>query len=143
MTKKKKKPKFNKDSAIRSSIRRVYSRSPDVIAAKNAVRRESVWYKKDGTPAKKPRVEYQCAICTDWHMGKDIQVDHRVPVIDPELGFQTWDIFVERVFCPVENLDVLCKTCHKAKTDEEKRIRAINRKLAKQNQGVKHGSRSR
>jgi len=137
---KKKKPKFNKDSAIRSSIRRVYSRSPDVIAAKNAVRRESIWYKKDGTPAKKPRVEYQCAECAKWYMGKNIQVDHRVPVIDPELGFQTWDIFVDRVFCPPENLDVLCKPCHKAKTDEEKHIRAINRKLAKQKQGVKHGS---
>ena len=128
----KKKPKFNQNSAIRSSIRRMFSRSPNVIEKLNKARRERPWYKKDGTTAKKPRVEYLCTVCQDWFMKKDIQVDHEIPVIDPILGFQNWDIFVERLFCDSDNLNILCKTCHKVKTDEEKRIRAINRKKAKQ-----------
>ena len=65
-------------------------------------------------------------------MGKDVQVDHTVPVIDPVNGFETWDIFVERLFCDIGNLSVLCKPCHKIKTDEEKAIRATYRKKAKQ-----------
>ena len=129
----KKKPKFNKDSAVRSSIRRIFSRSPMVIESLKKVRRERPWFKKDGSPAKKPRVEYLCKSCDDWFMGKDVQVDHRIPVVDPVEGFQTWDIFVDRLFCTEDNLDVLCKICHKVKTDEEKRIRAINRKLKKEN----------
>ncbi len=132
MATKKKKPKFNKDSAIRSSIRRVFSRSPDVINTLKKVRRERPWYKKDGTAAKKPRVEYLCSNCDEYHMGKDVQVDHTIPVIDPVKGFETWDTFVERVFCGVDNLAVLCKPCHKIKTDEEKAIRAIHRRAAKE-----------
>ena len=64
-------------------------------------------------------------------MKKDIQVDHDIPVIDPIKGFEDWNIFVERLFCDPENLKLLCKPCHKVKTDEEKRVRAINRKKAK------------
>jgi len=126
-----KKPKFNQNSAIRSSIRRMFSRSPDVIETLKKVRREREWLKKDGTPAKKPRVEYSCSNCNEWFMKKDIQVDHIVPVIDPEKGFEDWNIFVERLFCGVDNLSALCKPCHKVKTDEEKAVRAHYRKLAK------------
>jgi 5-methylcytosine-specific restriction endonuclease McrA len=126
-----KKPKFNQNSAIRSSIRRMFSRSPDVIETLKKVRREREWFKKDGTSAKKPRVEYSCSNCNEWFMGKDVQVDHTVPVISPEKGFETWDIFVERLFCGADNLAVLCKPCHKIKTDSEKAIRAEYRKKAK------------
>ena len=129
--KKRKKPKFNQNSAIRSSIRRMFSRSPDVIETLKKVRRERQWFKKDGTAAKKPRVEYSCSNCDEYFMKKDVQVDHTVPVISPEKGFETWDIFVERLFCGADNLAVLCKPCHKVKTDEEKAIRAIYRKKAK------------
>lgn len=128
----KKKRKFNQNSAIRSAIRRIFSRSPDVIETLQKVRRERPWYKKDGTQAKRPRVEYQCSECSEWFMGKDVQVDHTVPVIDPVHGFQDWNIFVDRLFCDISNLSVLCKPCHKKKTDEEKAVRAAHRRKAKQ-----------
>jgi len=129
--KKRKKPKFNQNSAVRSSIRRVFSRSPHVIDTLKKARRERPWHRQDGTVAKRPRVEYICSNCNEWFMGKDVQVDHTIPVIDPVKGFETWDTFVDRVFCAIENLTVLCKPCHKIKTDEEKAIRAIHRKKAK------------
>lgn len=128
----KKKRKFNQNSAIRSAIRRVFSRSPLAIETLEKARRERPWYKKDGTQAVKPRVEFLCSSCNEWFMRKDIQVDHDVPVIDPVKGFEGWEIFVERLFCDPNNLKTLCLSCHKNKTDEEKRVRAINRKKAKQ-----------
>ena len=129
---KKKKRKFNKDSAVRSAIRRIFSRSPDVIETLKKVRRERPWHRQDGTVAKRPRVEYLCHSCNDWFMGKDVQVDHAIPVVDPIKGFDSWDVFVDRLFCDPSNLNVLCKSCHKKKTDSEKAIRAIYRKQAKQ-----------
>ena len=53
---------------------------------------EALEVKKDGTVAKKPRVEFICSDCDEWFMKKDIQVDHDVPVIDPVKGFENWDI---------------------------------------------------
>jgi 5-methylcytosine-specific restriction endonuclease McrA len=133
MAAKKKKPrKFNKDSAIRSSIRRIFSRSPTVIETLKKARRERPWYKKDGTVAKKPRVEYLCSNCGKWFMGKDVQVDHIIPVIDPVKGFESWDVFVDRLFCEEDNLAVLCKSDHKNKTNEEKAVRATHRRAAKE-----------
>lgn len=61
---------------------------------------------------------YKCACCTEEFTLKEIEVDHIEPVI-PETGFNTWDEFIERLFCPAENLQVLCKTCHKKKSKEE------------------------
>ena len=127
-----KKPKFNQNSAVRSAIRRIFSRSPHIIEKLNKARRERPWYKQDGTMAKKPRVEFLCSSCDEWFMKKDIQVDHEIPVIDPVRGFEDWNTFVDRLFCDPDNLNVLCKTCHKVKTDAEKKVRAINRKKAKQ-----------
>jgi len=128
----KKKPPFNLNSAVRSAIRRVFSRSPIVIEAMKKVRRERPWLKKDGSKASKPRVEYLCASCGEYHMGKNIQVDHRIPVIDQAVGFVSWEVFIERLFCGPENLDVLCKPCHKQKSDIEKKLGVERRKRLKE-----------
>lgn len=132
MTKKiKKRPKYNAQSAIRSALRRTYSRSPMVREVMNKVRRERPWFKKDGTAANKPRVEFLCSICAEWHMGKNVQVDHQIPVVDPDVGFVDWNTFVSRLFCDVSNLSVLCKDCHKKKTDTEKHIAVERRRRLK------------
>jgi 5-methylcytosine-specific restriction endonuclease McrA len=63
---------------------------------------------------------YRCNICEGEFPQKQIEVDHIVPVVDPKKGFTTWDTFIKRLFCPIENLQVVCKSCHKNKTKEEK-----------------------
>ena len=131
MKKPKKKPKYNADSAIRSALRRTFSRSPAVREVMMLVRRERPWFKKDGSTASKPRVEYLCAKCNKWHMGKDIQVDHAVPVVNPDVGFVDWNTFIDRLFCDKTNLAVLCKDCHKAKTDHEKALAVERRQRLK------------
>lgn len=65
---------------------------------------------------------------------KNVHVDHIKPVIDPSLGFTTWDDCIEGMFSELENLQVLCSACHKIKTDEEKQIAKERRTNAKTNQ---------
>jgi len=130
--KKKKRPPYNANSAIRSAVRRTFSRSPMVREVMTKVRRERPWFKSDGSQAAKPRVEYMCSACNEWHMGKNIQVDHIEPVVSPNDGFKDWNTFIARLFCEVDNLAVLCKVCHEKKTNEEKRIAKERRKNLKE-----------
>lgn len=48
-------------------------------------------------------------------------VDHINPVVDPKVGFVNWDTYINNMFCPEENLQVLCNPCHDKKTKEEKK----------------------
>lgn len=131
VVKKKKKPKYNENSAIRSALRRTFSRSPIVREVMQDGRRERQINKKDGTPAKRPRVEFQCSECKGWFMGKDVQVDHKEPVV-PITGYTDWNTFITRLFCAKENLEILCKPDHKIKTKEE----GDARRAYKKNQSV-------
>lgn len=52
---------------------------------------------------------------------KEVEVDHIDPVINPETGFVSWDETIKRMFCEADGLQVLCKTCHKTKTANERK----------------------
>ena len=65
-------------------------------------------------------MHYKCAKCKKLFVAADVQVDHVQPVVDPKKGFVGWDVYVDRMFCEIENLQVLCKADHKIKTDQEK-----------------------
>jgi 5-methylcytosine-specific restriction endonuclease McrA len=66
---------------------------------------------------------YTCAHCKEEYPSKDVEVDHISPVVDVETGFIDWNTFIDRLFCPKENLQVLCKVCHRQKTKEERGVR--------------------
>jgi 5-methylcytosine-specific restriction endonuclease McrA len=51
---------------------------------------------------------------------KNVHVDHILPIVDPDVGFVSYDVLIERMFCEQDNLQVLCNDCHTAKTDDEK-----------------------
>jgi len=65
-------------------------------------------------------MHYKCSACKKLFVAVDVQVDHIKPVVDPKKGFVSWDDFINRIFCEIENLQVLCKADHKIKTDQEK-----------------------
>lgn len=95
---------------------------------------------------KKARVgfgEYLCASCGqvvpptifDEDKGKrvtNIFVDHIDPIIDPAVGWVSWDSTVERMFCEADNLQCLCGACHKEKSLEEIGIAKARRAKEKQ-----------
>lgn len=66
---------------------------------------------------------------------KNVLVDHIEPIIDPAVGWVSWDSTVDRMFCEASNLQVLCHDCHKKKTDEEKAIAKQRRDKNKEDDG--------
>lgn len=65
---------------------------------------------------------YKCAKCKSDYPAKEVQVDHRRPVVGPE-GFKDWNTYIERMFCDKKNFQVLCKSCHSSKTKKETQSR--------------------
>lgn len=63
---------------------------------------------------------------------KNIFVDHIEPIIDPAVGFTTWDECIERMFCDSSNLQLLCKQCHSAKSQEEIEVAKKRRAASKE-----------
>lgn len=117
----KKKPPFNQNAAIRGAIRRIFSRSPVKIEVQMKVRREVPKYNKDGSRGKRDAVQYQCNVCKSWVGSTKIEVDHIAPVIEVnEKGFIDWNMYVERLFCGPDNLQVICDPCHDKKTQDER-----------------------
>jgi len=66
---------------------------------------------------------YTCAGCLQEFTSKDVEVDHISPVVSVGDGFIDYNTFIERLFCKKENLQVLCKPCHKKKTLAERKLR--------------------
>lgn len=128
----KKRPPFNQNSAIRSALRRTFSRSPIVREVLMAGRREVPRYNKDGTRAKKDAVQYQCEVCGKWVGSTHVEVDHINPVIDNNIGFVDWNTFVARLFCGKENLQRICDDCHDKKTQAERDIAKERRRREKE-----------
>lgn len=79
--------------------------------------------KKVNAKTGKMAMHYKCAECKKHFVAVDVQVDHITPVVDPKKGFVSWDVFIDRMFVEIDKLQVLCKPCHKIKTDEEKQQR--------------------
>jgi len=63
---------------------------------------------------------YTCKSCKKDFTAKNVQVDHIKPIVDPKIGFVSWDDFIEKLFCEVKNLQVLCIPCHKKKSALER-----------------------
>ena len=61
-------------------------------------------------------------------------VDHINPVVDPDVGFTTWDEYIERMFCEKDNLQVLCHPCHTLKSNDERERAKLRR--AKERDGL-------
>jgi 5-methylcytosine-specific restriction endonuclease McrA len=108
---------------IKGAIRRIFRLSPWMKLSLQKARVEKPKVLKDGSVSKKPDVYYRCAMCLGEFKQKDVQVDHIVPVVPIERTLQemSYDEIVDRIFCGLDNLQVLCKSCHDIKTKNEKK----------------------
>lgn len=101
---------------------------------KGALRSATLKWPPKHEVRKKARVgrgEYLCNHCknkvpasivVNGKRCNNIYVDHIDPIIDPEVGFVSWDNVIERMFVDEDKLQVLCKNCHDIKTKEERVI---------------------
>ena len=103
-------------SFVTSALRAASRRWPPKYKAL----KEAFVGKKTNKKTGKLAMHYKCAKCKKLFVAADVQVDHILPVVSTSEGFVGWDSFIDRIFCEIENLQVLCKPCHKVKTEEEK-----------------------
>ncbi len=111
---------------LRSQLRRVSRRWPPVY---QALALAKVPYVGDN---KRKKWLYKCANCLELFDGKQVAIDHVQPcgTLKSKEDIAT---FVENLFCEVDNLQVLCSTCHDIKTlSERKGITEEEAKIDKQ-----------
>ena len=72
--------------------------------------------------------EVEATVKVNGRRVKNVHVDHINPIVDPSVGFVSWDVLIERMFCEADNLQLLCNECHTNKTNLEKAI-AKDRRL--------------
>ena len=76
--------------------------------------------------------EVPASIKVNGRRVKNVHVDHIEPIVDPSVGFVSYDVLIERMFCEAPNLQVLCSDCHTTKTDEEKALAKARRAKEKE-----------
>lgn len=110
--------------AIHNAIRKEFSRSELAALARN-----NYISSKVGSRGGK---RFFCNICKkDEFPQNSIEVDHIDPVVPigtHELEIPI-DVYLDRTFCPLSNLQVLCKICHKVKSKQENAERILMRKV--------------
>lgn len=108
-----------------SSIKRVWHRHPNRVSVLKAAEIRRYELKKDGTERSKPYVFYSCASCGALCKAQkskaysQAHVDHIDPVVPIGRQLSSWDEYIERLFCDVSNLQILCSPCHDIKTKSE------------------------
>ncbi len=113
-------------AVIFNSLRRQFRRSPMYLECVKRAKREVKV--KGKTKDNIRRVKFLCNICGDLYDRKEIACDHIAPVIPVEGlpitgGLPDFNVYISRLFCPVENLQMVCKTCHSAKSKLENKQR--------------------
>jgi hypothetical protein len=103
------------ESYLRAAIRRIWgwdkSRNAALERAKVTPGRRDKWSK------------YRCEECgTEPLSRKEVQVDHLIECDNPA-GWDGWDAYIGRMFCPPEGLAIKCLPCHKRKTNANNALR--------------------
>lgn len=52
---------------------------------------------------------YQCELCKNSFKKTELQVHHKIEITNS----QDWNEYIKLLFCELEDLQVLCKECHK------------------------------
>lgn len=114
-------------------MRRAFRRYPAYKQCLDNAKTEYLIPSKHGKQLR--RVSFKCALCGKSLARKHVAVDHISPVVDTGVHFVDYDTYAKRLFCPIDNLQVLCNTnkdsCHKIKTKYEASLRAKSRKERK------------
>lgn len=111
------KARFN--SFVKSALRSASMRWPPKYLCLRTAATEKKVNPKTGRVAQ----HFLCNSCKQQFPQKDVSVDHISPLINPEIGFTSWDELINNLFCEVENLQVLCRDCHQIKTTKEKQLK--------------------
>lgn len=114
---------------IKGALRRVFSRSE---LRRQVIDRSIITNYKD---SKRKAVKFwvKCETCGKHEAKSNVQIDHINPVIkiNETLDDLSWDQLIDRLWCDISNLAIICKPCHKAKSKEENKERREYKKRRK------------
>lgn len=102
------------ESFVKSVLRAGSRKWPPKYKVLNEAKRGKQINQKSGRLAE----HFECAECHHLFPGSDIVVDHIIPVV-LTTGWDSWDNVINRLYCNSENLQAVCKECHKVKTKKE------------------------
>lgn len=97
---------------LRSALRSAWTKYP--------VRYAVLQTNRKAATGQRHKWEYLCVECKNWFLQKDIQVDHIIPA-GTLSNYDDLPAFTEKLFCSAEDLQIMCKPCHKLKTAEERK----------------------
>lgn len=69
------------------------------------------------------KTKVKCNSCKKLFELKEIEVNHIIPVVDIEKGFENWQAYIDRLFCKTTNLECLCHKCHNRITETQNKKR--------------------
>lgn len=76
--------------------------------------------------------KYKCNDCHNMYVRKEVEVDHIIPIVDPQVGFPMlpdktpdFNTWIKKWNCPLNGLQILCKPCHKNKTKRERAYKKL------------------
>jgi 5-methylcytosine-specific restriction endonuclease McrA len=107
-------------SFVKGVLRAGSNKWPPKWECKRAARTERGVYKCEGFARSRHTVP--ASIVVKGKRQNNIFVDHVAPIVGGN-GFTSWDDFIEGLYCEVDNLQVLCKECHDAKSKAERTLR--------------------
>lgn len=110
--------KFNKLNYCKNALRLSFKKSP--VA--------QLVYQK----AKTDKGRYICNICKKDFTYKKTELDHINPISGlKEEVLTDMNVYIDRLWCDIKDLQILCKDDHNIKTKQENKIRNKYRKLLK------------
>lgn len=92
--------------------------------------KKNAWIRRGWYRCAECKGEVPASVVIDRKRENNGYVDHIDPIV-PTTGWVSWDHCIDRMFCELDNLQYLCRKCHKSKCAEETAERAAYRKLKK------------
>jgi hypothetical protein len=105
-------------SFIKSALRSASQRWPPKYQTLN----EAFVGKQINASSGRLAKHFKCSKCLEVFPQKEVEVNHITPVV-PLTGFDSWDGVIARMFCEKDQLEVVCKPCHKGITQQENKDR--------------------
>lgn len=104
---------------IRSALRNAFKWwLPMKVALKNAER-------KSQSSNKRLKYEYHCAKCDNWFPRKEVQIDHKEGCGSLNTVHDIPEFIIKLTAEDPDAFQILCKECHKEKTQDERKQRRI------------------
>ena len=94
------------------------------------LRKASLYWKPINECRKLSKVapkQYRCSLCSS--IVDKVHIDHINPIMPLDALKIDYNVFVNNLFCDIDNLQALCNECLDKKTKEENAIRRANKKL--------------